>query len=129
MITNFDIYVITRLDSILGTLWGATVISIIALLVFVVLLCPAFIEEMDELKKVCKKGIITSSVCLITFGILMALVPTTKEAVAIWAIPKIANDETVQHIPKDFAKLIDTKLQEWINDTGLIDSETDSKKE
>ena len=46
------------------------------------------------------------------------LVPSTKEFAAIYLIPKIANNEQVQKVPDNLLKLLNAKLEDWINDVG-----------
>ncbi len=55
-------------------------------------------------------------IMLIISIVLSVLTPTMKEAVAIYLIPKMINNEAVQEIPRDTVKLLQLKLDEWIND-------------
>jgi hypothetical protein len=44
----------------------------------------------------------------------MVLIPTKNEAIAIYVIPKIANNEQIQSIPPKLLELVDIKLDELI---------------
>ena len=43
-------------------------------------------------------------------------IPSTKEYVAIYLIPKIVNNEQVQQIPEKAMNILNSKLNEWITD-------------
>ena len=58
---------------------------------------------------------ITASVCLI-FMLAIPFIPTTKEAVAIYALPKIANNEQIQKIGTNGMEYINEQLKAWIDD-------------
>lgn len=45
-------------------------------------------------------------------------IPTTKQAVAIWAVPKIINNEDMQDIANNVPEFINKLLQAWIDDLG-----------
>ena len=117
MITPWEVYWITRLDSVHGFFIGLFAVS------FVMMgMCGSFImmEQLwnDEdiwpsIKKKYTIGIIIPLVAIF----LATLTPSTKEACVIYLIPKIANNEQVQKIPNNFAKLLNTKMEEWINDS------------
>jgi len=66
-------------------------------------------------------------VLFIVFLVLNILTPTTKEAVAIYTIPKIVANEDVQEIPGNAAKFLNTKLEQWINEN--VDIEIPTKGE
>ena len=48
-------------------------------------------------------------------AILNVFIPTVRTIAAIYLLPKIANNEDVQQIPANTAKLLNEKLQEWID--------------
>jgi MFS family permease len=55
---------------------------------------------------------------LIFLSLCIALVPTTKEAIAIYALPKIVNNEKVQQIPENAVYLINRQMEAWLKDLG-----------
>lgn len=117
MITPWEVYWITRLDSV-----NVFFICLFAVPVIMMGVCGIFIMEEElwndediwpSIKKKYTIGIIISLVAIF----LATLTPSTKEACVIYLIPKIANNEQVQKIPNNFAKLLNTKMEEWINDS------------
>ena len=48
--------------------------------------------------------------------LVVCLVPNTKEAVAIYLLPKIANNEQVQQLPDKAMQFMNGKLDEWLKD-------------
>ena len=98
MITAWDVYWITRLDILQG------IFAVCALVSFGCLVFSGIYRTIF-------------APMLAIFIILVTLIPSTKEACAIYLIPKIANNEQVQKIPDNFAKLFNVKMEEWIKDT------------
>jgi hypothetical protein len=113
MITSWDIYWITRLDNINGILIiGGT----LCLIFITVVLFAAGDIRHDQIWHY-KKAIITN-IIISTIALLLGLMtPTTKEFAAIYLIPKIANNEQMQKIPDNAAKLLNAKMEQWIDDT------------
>ena len=130
MITPWAIYWITRLDSILNFFKSFTfVISFIFVIFFITGMVHWGMGISDDNKddkkfgkKFLKLSIIISPFLLFCiFGIIFT--PSTKEIIAIYAVPKMVNNEDVQQIPANFAKLINGKLQEWMKDVEIITKE------
>ena len=62
----------------------------------------------------------------LVFIVVWAFIPSTKEACAIYLIPKIANNEQVQKIPENALRLLNAKLEEWIDEQiGDTDAQQD----
>jgi len=56
-------------------------------------------------------------ITILLIGILLFLfIPSTKEACAIYLIPKIINNEQVQHVPEKALRLLNAKFDEWIDE-------------
>lgn len=109
MITEQTIYWITRLDSIQ---WVCEVLytlsflfSFIFLLVFVGLLATScgsnYIKRLSILASI--SSIFFLGMALI-FIIIRCFVPTTKEAIVMYALPKITSNEALQSECKDWYK-------------------------
>lgn len=113
MITSWDIYWITRLDSVCMFL-----IAIGFVLLMLIIFFPLIAEVALELEK---QSIVKCELLLSASLLLVCLcgvfVPSTKEFAAIYLIPKIANNEQMQKIPDNAAKLLNVKMEEWIKDT------------
>jgi hypothetical protein len=127
MITAWDIYWITRLDTLNVAFHVMLAISVVACMLLPILYL-AFIDfELRSLANVITKFSIPIVIALIVIGGFgWTFTPTTKEACAIYLIPKIANNEQVQKIPNNFAKLLNTKMEEWINNS--IADKAENKK-
>ena len=69
----------------------------------------------DTLKYFGRFAALSFLIVLFSLSIL-TFVPRTKEAAAIYLIPKMVNNEAVQEMPGDAVKLLQLKLDEWIND-------------
>jgi len=103
-ISSLDLYMITRLDYIIPVL--------IAMGIFCSIFCFSRVicDKKDEEEEVSCKKSATFSACLsIFFWTAVVLTPTTKEACAIIAIPKIINSEPLQ----DEAKEVYGIAKEW----------------
>lgn len=54
---------------------------------------------------------------IVAISLLFAVfVPNTKQAVAIWVTPKIVNNEQVQEIPQKGLKVLDKKLESYLDE-------------
>jgi len=119
MITSWDIYWITRLDLLnvvcIALLTGSGIVLII---IFINIFGEDLVEALwkeDSLlitRKIIKIGGLVFILSLLSF----ILIPSTKEAVAIYMVPKIANNEQVQKLPDNAMKFLNGKFKEWIND-------------
>jgi len=117
MITSWDIYWITRLDSIVFVCAAIAIIG-------VAVACFVWMMGMDDwdgeagkiVKKIYKIIIVSVSTAL-TIG---SFVPSTKDAVAIYMIPKIVNNEQIQKLPDNAIKFLNQKMEQWINDMTEI---------
>ena len=119
------IYWITRLDSIMGC---AIVLSILGGIGCVVYIVWRILEGVHyegtyssswggEQYGLARKAIGRVVIPIFVAGLLVAVfIPTTKEACAIYLIPKIANNEQVQKVPEQALRLLNAKLEEWIDD-------------
>jgi hypothetical protein len=117
MITSWDIYWITRLDGI-GLLCGAIFFTaLMSAVVWVFLMGPM---EMWGDHKESQPRYLRYLYATVGTGLAVLIIgtfiPTTKEASAIYLIPKIANNEQVQKLPDNAMKFINGKFEEWVND-------------
>jgi len=112
MITEAQMYWLTRLDEIKTAVVGIGVISILICAVALTFSC---IIRFDDKDKRATKFVISSAIGLLFSALLLSLhifVPTTKQMCAIKIIPMITNDEQVQEIPNKLVELAD----EWIEE-------------
>jgi len=116
MITMGAVYWITRLDSICNLVSVGALLLLIAL-IGVVMTYPIWSDEVEEENKIkLWKSVKVSFIIFCFLAAITAFLPTTKEAVAIYMIPKIANNEQVQKLPDNAMKFLNGKFEEWIKD-------------
>ena len=104
-ITPTFIYWITRLNGINVFLGIIMTLSIIAIFIFLIGMIVTKLEHDVEEYGIFKKYLLTSTYIFIPITILFILTPTTKEACAIYVVPKIVNNEKVQNIGQEFYDL------------------------
>jgi len=119
--SSFDIYWILKLDEIHNLLGF---ISFFLFMGAILLGCSAFSMWFDgdarkNVYRQCRKGSYISCILFVVFLSLCILIPTTKQACAIYVLPKIINNEKVQKIPE---KILDLSNQ-WLD--NHIDKETE----
>ena len=119
MITSWDIYWITRLDSIC---FGLNCLGLFIFFFMVIYLVLMMIKNDDDdepsieiRKRIMRKFI---KIISITSAIMFAtnFVPTTKQMVAIIVVPKMINNEKIQQIPENVADFLNTELKKWIHE-------------
>lgn len=124
MITESEIYWITRLDNIRvasGALIAAFSVFIFILAIIKIWSHVDYATE-EEIRIKARKSIRPSWVIFI-LGFILCLfsllaVPTTKEMCAIKIIPMVANQEDIKEIPSDIAGL----AREWIEELKPVKS-------
>lgn len=126
MISSWMIYLITRLAGIKFISGGLCIISFI--MIIVLSICESDYE--GGMKALFSSGwfkavIITA----VTSGLLFFAIPTPKEAVAIWLVPKIINNEDVQgsieKLPKFANKYLEKELIEFMKGDEASGSSND----
>ena len=113
MITSWDIYWITRLDAIYAML---VIVLIVVVLAMIFLPMIADIAFDAGTRTIAKLEIIGFVIFVVALSML-TFIPSTREAAAIYLIPKIANNEQMQKIPDNAAKLLNAKMEQWIDYT------------
>lgn len=71
----------------------------------------------EESRDILKKYIKLSVFAVVLGALLTTFIPSTKELVAIYAIPKVVNNEQVQAIPEKLLELANLKLDDLIQET------------
>ena len=111
MISPWTIYLIGILDNVQQACLAMSVFGGIAASIIFIL--TTLEQTFDEWKK-------CFAIALVVFliGSVGAIfTPSSKSAAAIYLIPKIANNEQVQQVPENALRLLNTKLQEWLQDS------------
>lgn len=104
-ITPSFIYWITRLDQF-NALTGCA--SLFIFIIAIVLMIAVFVEAEsgnDKNYRIVLKGFKISLFVLAIFSLIHTFIPATKEACAMYVIPKIVNNEKVENISKEFYDL------------------------
>ena len=105
LITPSDIYWLTRLDGLIGA--GVALMVSAGLATFAVCMYAG----MEDEPKAFRWLWLTVPLFLLG-GAVQVFVPTTREAIAIVVVPKIANNEDVQGLGADTVKL----AREWLEE-------------
>lgn len=114
----WHVYLFTRLDSLNFLL---CICFAIGLVVTIILGIAWFAEnDVDDDAAVKYKGLFMRGVAaILTVAAVSVLIPTQKEAAAIYLLPKLAHSDfakEAQQIPTDAAKVMRLKLESWIAD-------------
>lgn len=104
VISPWTVYWITRLDSIQSLFALVAILSMIAATLY------TLFNLIELERRPPRLGAIIAFVVLFIVG--ATLTPTTKEACAIYLIPKIVNNESVQEIGVD----IKTLARDWLEE-------------
>ncbi len=103
-------YWFTRLDVLQETF---TVMAIVA---GVVLLFGAIVVTVEGNWDRYKKAAFIITPIWLFFACGAVLIPTQKEAAAIFLIPKMVNNEQVLNIASGSLSVVELKMKEWISD-------------
>jgi len=116
MITMWDVYWITRLNGILIAAWVLFFLCVLFPIIFLAIYDCEYSREPKQRKLNFFKKAMWLWVGALMFLFIALLIPTTKKAVAIYMIPKIANNEQVQKLPDNALKFLNGKFEAWIAD-------------
>jgi len=130
----FELYWILRLDSISSFFIGSGVfLLIVPVFCFIIytmiasndIFCCCNKEEEDQKKNknFLKRIAISTLIIGIVFSIISVFVPTTKEAILIYSVPPIVNNERVKELPNQLLDYIDHHLHIDIRDINTKESE------
>lgn len=121
------LYWITRLESMKDLCVGIMTIGMIISIVvgFIMLFYYSEIksgegEEITTFNKL-KRAIISLIILSILFGVAHTFIPTTKEVAFIYLTSKTTkwaeNNEQVQKLPDNVLKMLNTKMEQYIEET------------
>jgi len=118
MLSPWEVWLILSLDNIVLFFF------VLAVILFIVMfpVCAWILDDdanaLPKVISMIKKGIFVVA-CLLFMG---GLIPNTKQAVVIYMLPKIVNNEQVQRIPDVFNQY----MKDWL-DSFTISSKKDEK--
>lgn len=108
MITESELYWIFKLDDIRDLLTGCTIIlCIISVLLIVMTIAQAYDGDLfDDIPwRRSAFARLAVYITLIVFSVVLVLLPSTKQMVALKAIPAIVNSDTAKDVPSDVKAL------------------------
>ena len=111
----YHIYLFTRIDYVVDCI--DIFMVLVALGLFILgCLFPLYYEEEEYRPLAYKIAKYLVIVFIITVGFRI-VIPTQTEVAAIYLVPKIINNESVQKVPESVAKLLEVKLNQWIEES------------
>ena len=114
MVTGFEVYLILMLNSVIGVAGCVLWTCMLAICVLAVNILD-YGDIDGNLKKWLKRAVVTGLVAILV----LAFVPNTKQAAVIYLLPKIANNEQVQKLPDNALKLLNAKMEQYLN--GMLE--------
>lgn len=121
-ITPSFIYWITRLDGIKAFFGTICVFSAMALIIFIITSVITAANKNDEYRRQIKCLKISLFIFLST-ALSVIFTPNTKQACAMYVIPKIINNEKIQEVGKEFYDL----ALDWMKEMHPKKSKENSK--
>lgn len=107
-ISPFTIYLITQLDSLKTSVLAITIFAIFISCILGLSCIFVSSSETANCFKIFKRAsIITVILILIT-----AIIPSSKSMIAIYTIPEIVNNPSIQQLPKDIINFIHNALNQ-----------------
>jgi len=126
MITAWEVYWITRLDYMVNTIWFLFLLSFVGL-VWILVMRMIALDDRSEYggirawragyRDAFPKYLWRACVPFVILLLGVSLIPDTKHACVIYLLPKVVNNEQVQKMPETFVKLLNTKMEAWINES------------
>lgn len=121
-ITPSFIYWITRLDGIKAFFGTICLFSAIALIIFIIT-CVLTASYKDHDHYIQVKGLKISLFIFLSTALSVIFTPNTKQACAMYVIPKIINNERIQEVGKEFYDL----ALDWMKEMHPKKSKENSK--
>jgi TRAP-type C4-dicarboxylate transport system permease large subunit len=121
---SFDLYLITRLDTIKELYLALAIISGIIIFVLILLGFRQAVVENDKFEEAKWKEYWKNSkkrlrllILFFSIGILAdTLTPTTTEAVVIYLVPKLVNNEKIRELPNNALDLVNEWMKKQVQD-------------
>jgi hypothetical protein len=76
-------------------------------------------DKRDALAKIIKSKLLIFTIA--SSGVVGCLIPSSKQAAAIYLVPKIANNEQVKQLPNNAVSLLNKQLEAWMADFDIKD--------
>ena len=131
-ITSWNIYWITRLDSIKDTMIGIIIVlGILLFFLIIALVGEAFTQNTaDEaqsyfrLAKYCALSFLVPVFLIVVYP----FIPTTKEACMMYAVPKLTNSECIKALQGDAKELYTLGIERLKEELSIKNTKKGNKK-
>jgi hypothetical protein len=110
------VYFLVKLTAISQALIGLAVVTAALTLCFTIIYAVKWDVEGKEAVKGWLPKMKKFVIATLVFGFIAVAVPNTKEAAVIWLLPKIVNNEQVQEVPNKALKLLNKRMDEWLEE-------------
>lgn len=113
------IYSLGVVDNINAVLTFLFVVLLIVTITVIGIRIAAFIEpHMFQEEEIVKVNKTSKHLCvsLGIFTILAIFIPSSKTIAAMYLVPKIANNQNVNQLPDKLLKVVNVKLDEWVEE-------------
>lgn len=120
-INSWTLYWFTRLDSISNFLQLFSIFFMCATIAFIIVYflsmdrCLFDSKFWDSIRNNRNKIVILFFIWSTLIYIPCIFIPTTKEMAFIYLTPKIVNNKEIQKLPINAVKLLNTKMEQYIN--------------
>ena len=118
MITESQIYWITRLDSVKGCVEGVGITGSVLISVGLIIALTIWLVDDDDQGKKAFKVLLSILLIFTLIAVGSIFIPSTKEYYAIKIIPMAASNDAVQELPGKMVEL----ANEWIEELRPDDS-------
>ena len=117
--TGWEVYLWLKLDTLCDFFVGMFSVGtgMIIFTFIAILMLDAENRFTSNAKRIAKRIILIMLPFLFVGLIGTIFMPTTKQYAVVYALPKIANSEAVEQLPRDALKIIRLKMDEWVEET------------
>ena len=124
MLSSWMVYLFLKLDAFISL--GIAILIVIGSFMGIVAVVWSNVENEEAANK-CRVLIFKKKlwICIVACSLFITILPTTKQAVVIYLLPKIVNNETIRSVPETAGKIIKQKMEEWLED---IEEDTNFKE-
>ena len=126
--SSFFIYTILMLDNLRDALTVVSVFSYVTASMCAIVMLVCHIEGLAEHRgrRLVRRFLFGSILVAVLVTPALVLVPSTKQAVIVYTVPKIVDNEQVQKIPENFIKHTNDWLEKQLHER--VKGKMDDKK-
>ena len=118
MISRWEIYCLLKLDTMGEFFSSLSVVSFfIASFLFFIMVVWNVNEETQTSRPMILKISTPAFILMFLFSMVTAVtIPNTKQAVTIWLLPKVVNNENMQNVPERALEILNKKMGMYLKD-------------